>query len=99
MSIQQEVTGQGSVSAEQPAAATPTTAPGATGAGPSRRIFRVVDGAQSTDYEDPLPGAPDEKVIGVLKTQIARLTGATQESKVEGDTRVVTLTVRTGTKG
>ena len=89
MSIEQEITRQENASVESPAEAP----------APPRRIFRIVDGGQSTDLEDPLPGAPDERVIGVLKTQIARLTGATQESRVEGDTRVIILTVRTGTKG
>ena len=89
MSIEQETTRQENAPVESPA----------EGATPPRRIFRIVDGGQSTDLEDPLPGASDERVIGVLKTQIARLTGATQESRVEGDTRVVILTVRTGTKG
>jgi hypothetical protein len=90
MSIEQESTRQESAPVESPAEDAPS---------PARRIFRIVDGGQSTDLEDPLPGASDERVIGVLKTQITRLTGATQESRVEGNTRVVILTVRTGTKG
>ena len=95
MSIDQEIARQEDAQGTPSSVVPPTDSPPA----PGRRIFRIIDGGQSTDLEDPLPGAPDERVIAVLKTQISRLTGATQETKVEGDARVVVLTVRTGTKG
>lgn len=70
------------------------------GDAPQRRIFRVNDGPGGvTDFPDPDPRLPDERVIATLKAQISRLSNMAHTWKDEGEARVCVFTPRPGTKG